>query len=69
MRVPSPLKPKQIKDDLEFELLLCLASTLESRQRAQDSEAKPPPEFPLTKNRKFSKTKGKKVIDPTRKEK
>jgi hypothetical protein len=69
VRVPSPLKPKKIKDDLEFELLLCLASTLESRQRAQDNEAKPPPEFPHTKNRKSLKTKDKKVIDSTKKEK
>ena len=69
MRVPSPLNPKKFKDDLEFELLLCLASTLESRQRAQDGEAKPPPEFEHTKNRKSLKTKDKQVIDPTRKEK
>jgi len=35
----SQLKSKKFKDDLEFEWLLCLASTLESSHRIQPTEA------------------------------
>ena len=35
----SPLNSKRVKDDQEFEWLLCLASTLESSQRMLPAEA------------------------------
>ena len=36
--VPSPLKANKIKDDREFEWLLCLASIFQASQRLQPTE-------------------------------
>jgi hypothetical protein len=36
--VPSQLKSNKIKEDLEFEWLLCLASTLKASQRLQPTQ-------------------------------
>jgi hypothetical protein len=66
--VPSQFKSPNIEDDLEFEWLLCLASTLHASRRLQPTEAgegKRTQEFPRTQNRKFFKNEGKKVINPT----
>jgi hypothetical protein len=65
--VSSQLKSPTIEDDLEFEWLLCLASTLKASQRLKPTEiskAMRPQKFPRPKNRKFFKTKGKKPINP-----
>jgi hypothetical protein len=47
--VPSQLKLNKIKDDREFEWLLCLASILQASQRLQPTkvgEAQPPSPAP-----------------------
>jgi hypothetical protein len=66
--VPSPLKSPTIEDDLAFEWLLCLASTVEASKRIRLTEVSEAPrreEFPHAGNRKFAKTQGKKAINPT----
>ena len=66
--MPSPHKSPTIEDDLTFEWLLCLASTVEVSKRLQVtgvSEAPRHEEFPHTENRKFAQTMGKKAINPT----
>jgi hypothetical protein len=68
---PSGLNPPNIEDDLEFEWLLCVASTLKACQRIQPTEAieaKQSQEFPRTKNRHFFKAEANSVIDPAKKE-
>src|SRR6266481_7883702 len=54
--VPSPLKSDKLADDLEFEWLLCLASTLQSARSlrpAEVGETRKPGELPRTKNHHF----------------
>ena len=67
MLVPTRHKSPTMEDDLAFEWLLCLASTVEASKRlglTEVSEAPRYQEFPHTKNRKFVKTEGKKGINP-----
>ena len=64
--MPSQLKPNKFEDDLEFEWLLCLASTLKAAQCPQPTEtgeALRPPGFPRTKNRKFLEGECKKAFN------
>jgi hypothetical protein len=66
--VPTQHKSPTTEDDLAFEWLLCLASTVEASKRLRlivVSEAPRHEEFPHPENRKFVKTKGKKAIKPT----
>jgi hypothetical protein len=66
--VPSQHKSPTIEDDLEFEWLLCLASTVAASKRVRLSEVSEAPrhkEFPHTKKRKFVKAGGKKPINPS----
>ena len=54
--VPSPLKSDKLAGDLEFEWLLCLASTLQSARRfrpAEVGETRGPGELPRIKNHHF----------------
>jgi len=56
---------------MQFEWLLCLASTLQASHGQKPTgvgEAMRRQEFAPTKNRKFSKTEGNKIIGPVRKE-
>jgi hypothetical protein len=69
--MPSQLKSKKVKDDLELEWLLCLASTLESSHRIQPTEAGEAPRrrgFPRSKNQKLFASVLKKALDFARKE-
>jgi hypothetical protein len=66
----SQLKSKNVMDDLEFEWLLCLASTLESSQRIQPSEAGEALRrwgAPRSKNQNLFESVLKKPFDPARK--
>jgi len=68
--MPSPLKSKRVKDDVEFEWLLCLASTLESSQRVLPTEAGEAPRprgLPGVKNQKLFESMLKKAFDLARK--
>jgi hypothetical protein len=70
--VPWPTRHKSptIQDDLEFECLLCLASTVQASKRlrlTEVSERRRHQEFPRTKIRKFVKAEGKQAINPSRK--
>jgi len=70
--VPSQLKSNKIRDDLEFEWMLCLASTFKAAQCPHPTlagEARRRPEFPRPKNRKFLGSKGKKAFNGAPKEK
>ena len=54
--MPSPLKSDKLADDLEFEWLLCLASTLQSARRfrpAEVGETRGPGELPRIRNHHF----------------
>ena len=54
--MPSPLKSAKLVDDLEFEWLLCLASTLQSARRLRPAEAgetRRPGGLPRIKNHHF----------------
>lgn len=58
MVVPSQHKSPNSEDNLEFEGLLCLPSTVEASKRLRLTEVSEAPrhqEFPHTKNRKFGK--------------
>jgi hypothetical protein len=69
--MPSQLKSKKVQGDLEFEWLLCLASTLESSQRIQRNEAGEAPRrrgFPRGKNQTLFESVFKKALDLVRKE-
>jgi hypothetical protein len=64
------LKSNKIKDDLEFEWLLCVARALTASQRQQPpevAEAQRPARFPGTKNRKFIERALKKAFHRARK--
>jgi len=66
----SPLNSKRVKDDQEFEWLLCLASTLESSQRMLPTEAGGPPRrrgLPGGKDETLFERMLKKAFDLTRK--
>jgi len=70
--VPSQLKSNKIRDDLEFEWMLCLASTFKAAQWPHPTGAggaRRRPEFPRPKNRKFLGSKGKKAFNRAPKEK
>ena len=72
MLVPSPLKSNKIEDDLEFEWLLCLASTLKASQCVRPIEAGEAlrrPGFLRTKNRKFLESECKKAFNRASREK
>jgi hypothetical protein len=67
----SQLQSKNVMDDLEFEWLLCLASTLESSQRIHPGEAGEALRrwgVPRNKNRNLFESVFKKAFDPARKE-
>ena len=69
--MPSPLTSKRVKDDLEFEWLLCLASTLESSQRRLPTEAGEVPGrrgLPAGKNQKLFESLLKKAFNLARRE-
>ncbi len=69
--MPSQLKSKKVKDDLEFEWLLCLASTLESSHRIQPTEAGEAPRLGgllRGTSQKLFESVLKKAFDRTRKE-
>ncbi len=70
--MPSQLKSNKIRDDLEFEWMLCLASTFKAAQcphLTEAGEARRHPEFPCPKNRKFLGSKGKMAFNRAPKEK
>ena len=63
--------PNKIEDDLEFEWLLCLASTLQASERprlAEASQIKLPMQFRRTSNRKFLEREWKKALSFARSE-
>ena len=63
--------PNKIETDLEFEWLLCLASTLQASERprlAEASQLKLPMQFRQTKNRKFFQREWKKALSFARSE-
>jgi len=69
--VPTQHKSPTIEDDLAFEWLLCLASTVEASRRLRLPEASEPQrheEFPHCENRNLAQTNGKKAVKPTEKE-
>jgi hypothetical protein len=69
--MPSQLKSKKVKDDLELEWLLCLASTLESSQQIQPTGAGEAPRrggFVQGKNQKLFERVLKKAFNLSRKE-
>ena len=59
----SHLTSNKVKDDREFQWLLCLANALTASQHQQPPEALRTPGFPGTTNRKFSQRKLKKAFD------
>jgi hypothetical protein len=61
--MPSHLKSNKVKDDREFQWLLCLASALTASQHQQPPEALRTPGFAGTANRKLSERKLKKAFD------
>jgi hypothetical protein len=69
--MPSQFNSKRVLDDLEFEWLLCLASTLEFSQRIQPSEAGETQQrwgIPRSKRQNLFESASKKPFDLTRKE-
>jgi len=63
--------PNKIEADLEFEWLLCLASTLQASERphlAEASQLKLPMQFRRTSNRKFFEREWKKALSFARSE-
>jgi hypothetical protein len=67
----SHLESKKVKDDLELEWLLCLASTLESSQRIQPTEAGVAPRhtgLPRSENQKSIESLLKKAFNLSRKD-
>jgi hypothetical protein len=66
--VPTRDKSPTIEDNLAFEWLLCLASTVEVSKRLRLTEVSEAPqnqEFPHTKNRKFVQAEGNQAINPS----
>jgi len=66
--VPTQHKSPTTEDDLAFEWLLCLASTVEASKRLRLTEVSEAPrheEFRHPEYQKFVKAKGKKAIKPT----
>jgi hypothetical protein len=69
--MPSQLESKKVKDDLELEWLLCMASAFKSSQRIQPTEAGETLRrggFPRSKNQKLFASVLKRVFDLARKE-
>jgi hypothetical protein len=63
--------PNKIETDLEFEWLLCLASTLQVSQRPQltkASQLRLPMQFRRTRNRKFFEREWRKAVSFARSE-
>lgn len=61
----SRIFPNKIESDLQFEWLLCLASTLQASERrrlAEASQLKLPTQFRQTSHRKFFEREWKKAL-------
>jgi hypothetical protein len=69
--MPSHLESKKVKDDLELEWLLCLASTLESSKWMHSTVEGVAPqrrELPSSKNQKLFESVLKKAFNLSRKQ-